>query len=81
MLISTDYTGQNGSVWKCDRCGDILPNPRSNRFKFDLNTRVKSKYKLIKSFDLCKHCTALICKAIDKNGGKDNKEEKKGNDQ
>lgn len=70
MLVSTDYTGKKETLWKCDRCGEYIPSPRSKRYKIDFNTKVDNRYKMVKTFDLCTHCAILVKKAIEKGGSK-----------
>ena len=74
MLISTDYTGKKESMYRCDRCGDPIPNPRSKRYKLDITTKnSKHRNELVVKYDLCKHCASLVNSFI-KKGTKDRKD-------
>lgn len=74
MLVKVDYSGKNGSIYKCDRCqrriymGSDDPKKMKNRYRITITDIFGSgnKNTTLRSFDLCKHCMSKICWFIDK---------------
>ena len=71
MLVKKDCTGKKGSVYICDRCGDEMIV--DERYRVSIQKSKKSNYKSLRSWDFCLKCFKLLCKSVEKNGEKENK--------
>ena len=69
MLVKIDHTGKDGTLYICDRCKKEINTKVERRYKMSVSigkTKNHSYNTTIKSYDLCKHCCSLICRAIEK---------------
>ena len=73
MLVRSDYKGTGYSIFKCDRCGEILDMSKVNRYNITVdkytNTNSINK-KHVKLYHLCKRCTTLLVRGIERGNKK-----------
>lgn len=62
MIIETNYSNKNKSLYKCDRCGSV--SEPDNNFKI-YKQGIKDSHPF-KKWDLCKRCYSMLVKGIDK---------------
>ena len=70
MLVEKDYTGKKKSKYICDRCGKPINTDTEKRYKIGIDTpkNYMSEMKIVRRYDLCKHCTSVIINYIEKKG-------------
>lgn len=68
MVIKVDTTGKTKSIYECDRCHKEINLSTDNRFKVIVRSKANNT---LKTWDLCKRCSLLLCKGIEKGVKKD----------
>lgn len=70
MLVEREYTGRKRSKYICDKCGKPINTKSERRYKIGIDTPKdnRSRMKIIRRYDLCKHCTSVIINYIEKKG-------------
>ena len=65
MLISMDKTGKTKSVYKCDRCGEIIENINGHRYRISAH-KPKGRKTTVNGWDFCRRCYLILCKGVAK---------------
>ena len=70
MLIEKVYTGDKRYKYVCDKCGKSINTKSEKRYKIGIDTPKDntSGMKIVRRYDLCKHCTSVIINYIEKKG-------------
>lgn len=70
MLVEREYTGKKKSKYICDRCSKQINTNTERRYKIGIDTPKDntSGMKIIRRYDLCKHCTSVVINYIEKKG-------------
>lgn len=69
MLKSIDYSGNQGSIFICDKCGKEICVNKNYKFKISVQGFFKTnRPNNIKKIDLCKDCYTDLCNYIKKRG-------------
>ena len=70
MLVEREYTGKKKSKYICDKCSKQINTDTEKRYKIGIDTPKDntSGTKMIRRYDLCKHCTNVIINYVEKKG-------------
>lgn len=70
MLVEKVYTGDKRYKYVCDKCGKPINTKLERRYKISIDTPKDntSGMKIVRRYDLCKHCTSFIINYIEKKG-------------
>lgn len=70
MLVEKVYTGDKRYKYVCDKCGKLINTKSERRYKIGIDTPKDntSGMKIVRRYDLCKHCTSVIINYIEKKG-------------
>ena len=70
MLVERENTGKKKSKYICDRCSKPINTDTEKRYKIGIDTPKDntSGMKIIRRYDLCKHCTNVIINYVEKKG-------------
>lgn len=65
MLVKKYYQNNGKAVYECDRCKKLMDTHEDNRYRIVISS-TKSRGKVIRGYDLCKHCCSIIVHYIEK---------------
>lgn len=67
MLKSVDYSGNQGSIFICDKCKKEILTNKETRFRMQVQGFFKTNYpSSVNKFDLCEKCYINLCNYIKK---------------
>lgn len=66
MLIKKYYQNNGCSIYECDRCKKVIDTAKERRIRIAAEECHKSKYHLVKSWDLCMNCFVALQRGIAK---------------